>query len=63
MERQPQNLDFRINPENFHPWDYCTFLRVNNKGADQPVGMPRLVCPFVVYMQQSQVSSSLRAIS
>ena len=20
MESQPQNLEFRINPENFHPW-------------------------------------------
>ena len=22
MESQPQNLEFRINPENFHPWFY-----------------------------------------
>ena len=21
MESQPQNPEFRINPENFHPWD------------------------------------------
>ena len=22
MESQPQNPEFRINPENFHPWNY-----------------------------------------
>ena len=22
MESQPQNPEFRINPENFHPWSY-----------------------------------------
>ena len=22
MERQPQNPEFRNNPENFHPWHY-----------------------------------------
>ena len=22
MESQPQNPEFRINPENFHPWLY-----------------------------------------
>ena len=36
MESQPQNPEFRINPENFHP---CTLQGVNNKGADQPVRM------------------------
>ena len=36
MESQPQNPEFRINPENFHPC-YYTFQRVNNKGADQTV--------------------------
>ena len=30
MERQPQNLEFRINPENFHP---CTYEKANNKGT------------------------------
>ena len=24
MERQPQNPEFRINPENFHPWKQTT---------------------------------------
>ena len=22
MESQPQNPEFRINPENFHPWNF-----------------------------------------
>ena len=25
MESQPQNPEFRINPENFHPCNYMTF--------------------------------------
>ena len=33
MESQPQNPEFRINPENFHP---C-LQTANNKGADQTV--------------------------
>ena len=31
MESQPQNPEFRINPENLHPWitqDELTFVRV-----------------------------------
>ena len=23
MESQPQNPEFRINPENLHPWKFC----------------------------------------
>ena len=23
MESQPQNPEFRMNPENFHPWTFC----------------------------------------
>ena len=34
MESQPQNPEFRINPENFHP---CLFLKANNNGPDQTV--------------------------
>ena len=26
MESQPQNPEFRINPENFHPWQYIAKL-------------------------------------
>ena len=43
MESQPQNPEFRNNPENFQP---CN-------STDQTVQMPRLVCIFVVCMQQS----------
>ena len=35
MESQPQNPEFRINPENFHPW-YCiktTFTKVQSKSS------------------------------
>ena len=28
MESQPQNPEFRSNPENFHPWDYLQLLIV-----------------------------------
>ena len=44
MESQPQNPEFRINPENFHPF----------KGADQPVWVCRLVCTFVDNIQNKQ---------
>ena len=37
--------------------DYCTFQIANKKGADQSVQMRRLVCAFIVHMQQSQVLS------
>ena len=30
MESQPQNPEFRNNPENFHPL-YCAFLSSSNK--------------------------------
>ena len=33
MESQPQNLEFRINPENFHP---CTLA--NNEEQDEMLG-------------------------
>ena len=33
------------------------FQKVNNKGADQTARMRRLVCVFVVRIQQSQVIS------
>ena len=25
MESQPQNPEYKINPENFHPWSYTKF--------------------------------------
>ena len=33
MESQPQNPEFRINPENFHPWKHKTHAHnwSNNK--------------------------------
>ena len=34
-----------------------TFQSVNNKGADQPVHMCRLISTFIVRMQQIQVFS------
>ena len=36
-----------------------TFLRGNNKGADQSVPMLKQVCAFVVRMQRSQIFSGL----
>ena len=36
---------------------YCTFQSLNNKGADQTARMRRLICAFVVRMQQSPVFS------
>ena len=38
-----------------HPW--YAFQRLNNKGGDQTVQMRRVVCTFVVRMQQSQFFS------
>ena len=31
MESQPQNPEFRINPENFHPGVFCQLARVPMK--------------------------------
>ena len=28
MESQPQNPEFRINPENFHPCDMSTLIKM-----------------------------------
>ena len=42
MESQPQNPEFRINPENFHPCTYstqcgvlgeCTLIKLNTVGT------------------------------
>ena len=33
MESQPQNPEFRINPENFHPCIYGQFLLMNVHAA------------------------------
>ena len=30
MESQPQNPEFRINPENFHPWKESSGRSVNS---------------------------------
>ena len=30
MESQPQNAEFRYNPENFHPWKQATEIRMRN---------------------------------
>ena len=27
MESQPQNAEFRINPESFHPWCQCVMIQ------------------------------------
>ena len=35
-------------------FDYSTICILNNKGADQIARMHRLVCTFVVCMQQSK---------
>ena len=46
MVSQPQNPEFRINPENFHPCKcrYYTIEEVNNNDANLAVQMHRLVC-------------------
>ena len=31
MESQPQNPEFRINPENFHPCNYGKHSKISNK--------------------------------
>ena len=38
-------------------WNHNTFHEANDKGADQTVQMYRLICAFVVHLQQSQVFS------
>ena len=30
MESQPQNPEFRNNPENFHPWAYSKLSKISN---------------------------------
>ena len=29
MGKQPRNPEVRINPENFHPWDIVTWVKVS----------------------------------
>ena len=41
MESQPQNPEFRNNPENF-----CTSQGANNKGADQTAHISAFVVPM-----------------
>ena len=37
MESQPQNPEFRINPDNFHPWNQHIYLLQSIcQGLDQP---------------------------
>ena len=43
MESQPENPEFRINPENFHT---CSYYIFQNKGADQAVR----VCTLVLHL-------------
>ena len=52
---QPQTLVRRLK---FYmkQFDYHTFQIANNKVADQTVQMGRLVCTFVVHIQQNQIS-------
>ena len=38
-------------------FDFYTFQRVNNETTDQTVQMRRLICAFVVCMQQNQIFS------
>ena len=38
---------------------YYTFQKINNKGADQTAQICRLVCAFVIHIQQSQVFSHM----
>ena len=41
MESQPQDPEFRINPENFHPWliGACAFMSLNTACADPEGGI------------------------
>ena len=50
MESQPQNPEFRKNPENFHP---C-LQEGNNKGVGETVKIHRLVCTFVEGKKQTR---------
>ena len=71
MESQPQNSEFRINPENFHPCiceirlqssfgpqheKTCLLGFTNNKSADQPAHLPRLISAFVIHFFKSIIS-------
>ena len=33
MESQPQNPEFRINPENFHPWRFDYLISNQSSGG------------------------------
>ena len=39
MESQPKNPEFRINPENFHPY----FMYASSKGSGETAGICSLV--------------------
>ena len=68
MESQPQNPEFRNNPENFHPCKYalglygprrkkpCLRWVANNKGADQPAHPRSLISAFVIGLLESIIS-------
>ena len=48
MESQPQNPEFRINPENFHHANgHYAFQKANSNCTDQTAWMCRLHCAFV----------------
>ena len=45
MESQPQSPGFRINPENFYPWQSCAIVitwKINNNKNLSAIGSVRL---------------------
>ena len=53
MESQPQNPEFRINPENFHLCYWLIFTNSNRKYHDQMkqsvvLGLHKTVCKYTI---------------
>ena len=45
MESQPQNPEFRINPENFHPCDYALLSQIIEPLLSYDVASVRNITP------------------
>ena len=52
MESQPQNPEFRNNPENFHRCNSGTFLLTGSQGFDEPANRRSIKRPFAARLHK-----------
>ena len=50
MESQPQNPEFRINPENFHPCSVCTKILTMKKNIINNKILQQILMRIMVYI-------------